>query len=371
MDSMRPRVVRGDSAVRGRKTMRLCDRCQTSIPADARVCPECGAPLVPGARADIPHDVDRELARANLLRVRGDFDGAETVCLGVLKRYPNSAPTHTLLGDIADDRGNLEEAERWYDLALDLDPESAGDRRKLEDVRSRRNHSDIESTVEQIGLPPPRRVPWFNLGLIGLCVLSISYAAFLGFTKSDRGRPSAPVVTTPVQAPSDAVVTKGPEATPETQTPIKQADPEPRTQPQVAQTAPVPSGAQEDEALRSQIAQRSAAGASLTAVQNDPRAKVVVLTYTLQPNQDHRWAGAELARTAMESDLEIQFVTLRGVREGKLAYMADVPRTRYADTLTDVWQQEHTGSADAFESYVLTNEWTAPPVSTPVTPPGS
>jgi hypothetical protein len=91
---------------------------------------------------------------------------------------------------------------------------------------------------------------------------------------------------------------------------------------------------------------------------------VLTLTYTLRSNDDPRRIGAELARTALEQHLETQVVTLRAVRDARLVYVADVPRTRYADTLTTAWQEENADRPDAFVGYVLSNEWTAP--STPV-----
>lgn len=338
--------------------MRTCERCQTAVAADARVCPECGAPLVPGARADIPQDVHHELARANLLRVRGEFDAAESLCLAVLRRYPNSAPTHTLLGDIADDRDDLEQAERWYDLALDLDPESAGDRRKLEDVRARKNATDAETTVEQIGLPPRRSISWFNLGLAVFALLSFAGAAYVGFARKDTQRPNAPV-TTSVQAPSDALAVNKTETPPTVANPPVQ-DPEPKTDPIPAPTATAPAGAQEDETLRGMLAQRSPVGANLISVQNDPRAKVLTATFSFRNEDDPRHIAAEMAKSVLEMNLETQVVVVRGVRDGRLSYVADVPRTRYADTLSESWQAENANLSDAFASYVLSNEWTAP-----------
>src|SRR4051812_43141822 len=46
-------------------------------------------------------DLHSDLARANLLRLRGEFDQAEQLCLNVLERFPDNAAAHTLLGDIA------------------------------------------------------------------------------------------------------------------------------------------------------------------------------------------------------------------------------------------------------------------------------
>jgi hypothetical protein len=75
-----------------------------------------------------------ELVTANMLRLRRQFDLAEAQCSSVLRSDPKSAGAHSVMGDIARDRGELKDAIEWYKLALDLDPGNVSDRRKLEAV---------------------------------------------------------------------------------------------------------------------------------------------------------------------------------------------------------------------------------------------
>jgi len=44
------------------------------------------------------------------------------------------------------------------------------------------------------------------------------------------------------------------------------------------------------------------------------------------------------------------------VRDQKLAYMADVPRTLYADTITEAWQKANP-DPEAWVVHSITNEW--------------
>jgi tetratricopeptide (TPR) repeat protein len=75
------------------------------------------------------------LAQANLLRMRGRWDEAAEVCAEALRRQPRNAAAHSLLGDIYENRGRLDDAIHWYSLALDLNPGSVADQSKLARAR--------------------------------------------------------------------------------------------------------------------------------------------------------------------------------------------------------------------------------------------
>ena len=57
------------------------------------------------------------LARANLLRVRGQWEAAAEQCAAVMRIDPQNAAAHSLLGEIYDNQGHLERAIRWYEEA--------------------------------------------------------------------------------------------------------------------------------------------------------------------------------------------------------------------------------------------------------------
>ncbi len=82
-------------------------------------------------------DTYLSLATANVLRLRRQFELAETMCSEILRRDPKNAAAHSILGDVARDRGKLKDAIEWYKITLDLDPGSISDRRKLEVVIDR------------------------------------------------------------------------------------------------------------------------------------------------------------------------------------------------------------------------------------------
>ena len=99
------------------------------------------------------------LARANLLRMRGQWSDAADVCAEVLRLAPQNANAHSLLGDIYQDQGRPEEARQWYHLALELHPGSEADRAKLarteEMLEARQQRAEWQAVIEGKRHPVP------------------------------------------------------------------------------------------------------------------------------------------------------------------------------------------------------------------------
>jgi hypothetical protein len=72
------------------------------------------------------------LITANVLRLRREWALAEAKCSEVLQLDPENATAHSLMGDILRDQGRVDDAIEWYKLALDHNPGSEADRKKLE-----------------------------------------------------------------------------------------------------------------------------------------------------------------------------------------------------------------------------------------------
>ncbi len=185
----------------------ICDRCHSPLDRNATVCPDCGAYFAGVERAStMSSKFDADLAKANLLRMRADYRKAEEICIGILKTYPNSAATHTLLGDIYSDQGLLEQAAQWYELSLDLDPSSLADKQKLDDVREQMHERDHISSVEQLGLPERHNSQ--KVWNIGIAAVILVAAVGLGYAIRSGRMASAnanSVVTTPIRATEDNV----------------------------------------------------------------------------------------------------------------------------------------------------------------------
>ncbi|MGI4792114.1 MAG: tetratricopeptide repeat protein [Janthinobacterium lividum] len=81
--------------------------------------------------AVLPREAYALLAQANLLRMRGHWEEAAQKCMAALRLAPDSSSANSLLGDIYENQGRLDDAAQWYRMALDVNPNSPADRLKL------------------------------------------------------------------------------------------------------------------------------------------------------------------------------------------------------------------------------------------------
>ncbi len=177
----------------------VCTSCQTVVLNESHFCSNRGASLLDGA-AEVAGDADRWigalLAEANLFRMRAMWHEAESRCIDVMRSSPNDVHAHSLLGDIYRDQGRYDDAGKWYQMALDLNPQSAADRSKLahvEQIRQKARHDQspatsvggpgaVSGTQRLIGLPPST---WLR-ALTALSVLFLVVVAALLISMRER-----------------------------------------------------------------------------------------------------------------------------------------------------------------------------------------
>lgn len=156
--------------------MRICDKCMAEVGPDRKHCPECGAPLDDSFEA--VEGADREvyplLARANLMRMRGDAKQAEKVCLEILRRYPNHATANALMGDILLDQGKEEDARQWFLSTLEIDPANSQAKARLQHLAERPIVAPTSAPAEAGG----RLGPWV-WGLFLLVAATVAVAGFI------------------------------------------------------------------------------------------------------------------------------------------------------------------------------------------------
>ncbi len=297
---------------------------------------------------------DADLARANLMRVRGDYRKAEEICLQILVNNPKSASTHTLLGDICSDQGRLEQAAQWYEMSLDLDPGSLVDRQKLDDVRAQIQERDHISSVTQLGLPDSKLITpkWMVVSGISIVVVAIAigYAIKLGGLDYSSG---PQVVRTPIKAtsvnldpgvgPTDHVGVKPPIITPGT-SPVSGTS-----------TATPVAWPKDDKQLKLEVTANTKWGPRLLSLTQDLKTKITTLSFASLEGESEREVAADFARAVFEATQDPDMVTLKAVRNDKLIYQAEAPREKYAETQTSEWRDKQ-DSADAWILYILTNE---------------
>lgn len=316
--------------------MRLCDKCFMMLAPDSEFCKECGAP-VDGDTAHLSGSdaaIYPELARANLFRMRGEYRQAEDVCRAILRRYPNNATAAGLLGDICAEEGNLEDAARWYELALDTLPDSERDKQKLEAIQRRLAERQRQTTVDALGIPAraPRTGLYVVLMLVFLAIVGI--AAFLLGRRASELQAARPgnQVTLPYE------VGQGP--APAAKPPVEDAP--------ATQVRSLPSE------LLAALRPLSPEGAKLLDAWQDPRTRTVFLAFEIAQGDNERFVAVALARSALGYLVDAQTIVLRGVRDGKDAYAADVTRAAVATAAANEGLRD---DATGFANAVLTNEW--------------
>ncbi|GBC92889.1 hypothetical protein HRbin15_01366 [bacterium HR15] len=198
----------------------VCTKCFAEIPDTSAFCMECGARLREDTTDPLyaegsDREVYPEIARANLLRMKGQYEEAIEVCLHILKRYPSNETAHALLGDIYADQGKLTDAIQWYELLVELAPNNPVYRSKLENLRSIQTAQQAQATTPPPASPvrvPSTRVWVYTLwGLLALILIgsvfvagrrmtlsTIDYPASAAHPKSQTNLPS------PAEPPSNA-----------------------------------------------------------------------------------------------------------------------------------------------------------------------
>ena len=280
-----------------------------------------------------------ELARANLLRMRGDYKAAESQCLTILRRYPNNSTANILLGDICAEKGDLDQSMQWYEMALDLTPESQAAQHKLEAVKQRFKEKETAQTVEQLGLPTTKsKAGIYAFALIAAVFVFAVAMYFAGKRVGEK---------TDLRQPG--LKASQPTIDPGNVSPPVNSKGEART----------------DQDLVKAIQGTGTEGGRVIDAFQDPRTHALIVSFSVLQGEDPRPLAAFVAQQAFQQVREAPVVTVRGLRQGQVAYVADAMRTLYEETLSTTWTAEHQSNANAWVDHILTREW---PPQTPNNP---
>lgn len=305
-----------------------------------------------------------ELTRANLLRMRGEYDQARSLCLAILRRYPNNATAHTLLGDICSEEDDLQHAAEWYEMALDLEPENQADHKKLESVRQRIADHEAATTAQQLGIPTSKSKAKVFAAVIVCLVLLIGVGAFFLGDYFRSKRVGGGTVTTPIelgsedsgtQAPVKSVPDSGP--TPDSVDPNKTVTNVPPVQEPIGAVT-------DDEKDLERVKARVAHGENILEAQFDPRSNppTVILSVKINPGDDPKSTAADVGSSAIDV-LGVTKVTVRTVRDGQVVFIADLEQSDLGTIELDAaGKRPH----DALVG-LLKNRWERPSAPAPST----
>lgn len=321
----------------------VCNKCFESNDEGAEFCRDCGAPLVKGSEGS-DQEVYKELAKANLHRMRGDMKSANDVCLGILRRYPNNATAHGLLGDISADQGDLNQAATWYEMALELAPDSVADRQKFESVKERVRLKDAQETASQIGIPQRAPSPWPYVVIVVLTVVGVAIGAFFigqSARKGDSGTVGSGVVQTPVEQPKDEV---------------KPTIPSPKEDPPI-ENQRASTQVMSDTAILNVLNAKTVDKINYLSVAEDPRGQSAIVTVSAIDQEQYGITATKAGLEFFESFPAFKRVTIRVMGPSGFLLVADMT----VEAATTVKASIMGGASVESQAQVaLSSTWTPP-----------
>ena len=296
-----------------------------------------------------------ELARANLARLRGDYDLAERQCMALLKQTPHDPTVAALLGDVSSEQSKLDEALQWYEMAVDAGAPS-GIEEKLDAIRVRVKERDATTSEREIGLSQRTWTsPPVLLGgaVIILMLLVCAYVA---------GTYRTPAKTPVVQEQAPIVLPRSGQSLPVNDggsQPVTHPTDPPRSSPDsAAQDAAIPSAptnkVEFDADLQPYFATASGFLARVTSAASVPRDHAVIIDVSLLPGEDPRTLAAQVAQATLAVLKDPTTLIVRVISGGKPIFLADCTREKFdAAERSDHPTNDGAPLADS----LLSNEW--------------
>lgn len=338
--------------------LELCAKCLDMADPKSPRCGEFDCPFMDvGMITDSDHAVYSNLARANLLRMRGDYPVARELALTVLRGYPGSVTAHTLMGDISTEEGDLEAAREWYELALDLAPDSQVDQQKLDSLRQRITEREAAQTAIQLGLPTSKSgAKKFAFASAVFIVLVGVAFFFLGdWARAKRDAGPTPITSPIVFGEAEASGSRGPELN---TLPVVEPVEEPRTEiPKI----PNPNAASlPDGTLLETLRSRCLDGSSIVAASEDPRATLLTVTMLAGQDTPVKRLAARVGLSALKSYPDIKRVALRVFVANKLVFVGDVTADSLKAALEGASATEVEALTDPQLEASLSDLWESP-----------
>lgn len=157
----------------------FCTECGTKNSIDSKYCRECGTKINDGYRTmmlslDDLRAIDDEKNQERLTKLldmafwhneAGNGDAAVLACEAALAIHPHSTTAHSLLGTLYEKRGDDSKAIHHLEAVVSLNPDSAADAAKLDQVRR---------GVHVKAAAPPPAYKWIPPALVGLSVAGVT-----------------------------------------------------------------------------------------------------------------------------------------------------------------------------------------------------
>jgi hypothetical protein len=278
-----------------------------------------------------------ELSRINMLRVRGEFTAAKSSLLLLLKQYPQSLEAHLMMGDVYSELREFTQAVEWYQLSTDLDKSSVVAQTKLRRAQNVIGQASSDANFKPMVQPIALYV------VAAIATVAIGSIAFIAGNKN--GKSPTNTIVEKIVAPQNVQTTKSPvipvtgnsrsgfensgnrllASSADAVGAFENSRIEDTTKPNSHGSALFASG---DRILQEQISARTGFADKIVSVEENPRDHTMTITYQVSTQDHGRYVGACIAVSALSYHLNAISVTLRGIRNGVLMYMSDVPREK-------------------------------------------
>ncbi len=347
--------------------MPVCPNCNIQFDWEAVYCAQCGrkiADVEDSSEVQSQIDIPRLLAEANLSRFKKQYAEAITQASEVLKIDPENIDCHILLAKIYEEKGDFDEAARWYRMAMDINPNDKAIKESLEAITAKQTQKpgiDRHPLSQESWYDRISRSPKFKsvVGYSTLAIIAIALAFIAGsIVALVIWGPVREVSTAP---PSTQSLQKNVPLPSKSQT----ASPQSENASVIQQVHPL----SEQQLITQLNMYNSAAFQSGSMVENieiDPRHKkafVSVRIAAANPDQTAVVRAAAVVSSALfAASPEINEVSVRviaglpddlGVSQWNLAFIGDISRARAAST--------DTSKATFEQNYLLfENPWINP-----------
>ena len=283
-------------------------------------------------------DGDADVARANLLRMRGEYAEARTLLEQVLAKTPRSTVAHELMGDIVaqqaqiatDPTQDLRNALHWYELALQLDPTSTSLSDKAAAMTKRIEDTNAVQTLKLLGIPTAsKRLGGFMAATAAFVVL-IAIAGWL-IGRSAQQPPAATPYNQPIEV-------KLPASQPATMAPDKPAEPaKPATETAKPRPiSPTPTVTAEVDFV-TKLKAAMGDGTEIVSASLDPRAGGHWTITAVAGDDATAWEAkaATIGKAALGVGTDFASITVRMVHQGAVVFLTDFERASESATPAD------------------------------------
>ncbi|MDI9636557.1 hypothetical protein QM565_12425 [Geitlerinema splendidum] len=286
---------------------RPCPRCFAMNLAEATFCEECGASLDSESEGS-DAEVYQDLSRANLLRIRGESKAAIDVCLSILRRYPNNISAHSLLGEIYLEQDDFKQATEWFEMAVDLAPDSKREMHLLERARSLYKSQNEKSTIDQLEIPKRPNNTLYAVGMVVLLVI-VGFAAFMAGAQRPSQSKESQRISEPIVIPPSPAITNEP------------TTPQPEEDPTIK--------IQQDEIVLARLQALPDRGKQIQSFILDPATQTAVVTATQGLAESAEVAALLISSDVFSNENSITQLTVRISSFGSLIFSGKLTRTQY------------------------------------------